>query len=263
MESDIRYFVGEDSIVRKIWANADTVLFVFAGAAAEFALNKAVDWLYFTGKLPADPLGRLFSTVTYSHRILFSTDDGAHAAIDQINAIHQHVETARGNKIPNWAYLDVLDMLIDYSIRSYELLERKLSDAEKADVFNIFYKVGTRMNLKGLACDYEEWAAQRAFRLKLNLQYGDLTRDLYQQYRKHLGAPRYWLLKKVQALLVPTPVKNLLGLKGAPLKSLLFLYKLSGVIKLKHILRDTLLPVEYKCQIRALDKGFMISTKHM
>ena len=39
----------------------DTILFIFAGAgAAEFALNKAVDWLYFTGKLPTDPLGRLF-----------------------------------------------------------------------------------------------------------------------------------------------------------------------------------------------------------
>ncbi|MEJ7663471.1 MAG: hypothetical protein WKG07_29945 [Hymenobacter sp.] len=46
------------------------VLFIFAGAAAEFALNKAVDWLYFTGRLPADPLGRLFSTVDCpAHRV--------------------------------------------------------------------------------------------------------------------------------------------------------------------------------------------------
>ncbi|QHS57931.1 DUF2236 domain-containing protein [Mucilaginibacter sp. 14171R-50] len=252
----MRYFVGEGSIVRKIWANADTVLFIFAGAAAEFALNKAVDWLYFTGKLPADPLGRLFSTVTYSHRILFSTDDGAHAAIDQINAIHQHVETARGDRIPDWAYLDVLDMLIDYSVRSYELLERKLTNEEKAEVFRIFYKVGTRMNLKGLALNYEDWAAQRALRLKLNLQYSDLTQDLYKQYRKHLGNPRYWLLRMVQALLVPTPVKNMLGLKGGTLlKPLLFMYKLSGIIKLKYLLRDALLPVAYKSRIRALDKG--------
>jgi hypothetical protein len=33
------------------------------GLSAEFALNKAVDWLYITGRLPAVPLGRLFSTV--------------------------------------------------------------------------------------------------------------------------------------------------------------------------------------------------------
>src|ERR1700712_5589681 len=119
------YFVEEGSIVRKIWGKADTILFVFAGGAAEFALNKAVDWLYFTGKLPADPLGRLFSTVTYARKIVFSTYDDANRAIDQITAIHQHVEAARGAQIPDWAYRDVLFMLIDYSVRSYELLETK------------------------------------------------------------------------------------------------------------------------------------------
>ena len=49
-------FVEENSVVRKIWGKSDTVLFIFSGASAEFALNKAVDWLYFTGKLPSDPL---------------------------------------------------------------------------------------------------------------------------------------------------------------------------------------------------------------
>ena len=39
-------FVEINSIVRKIWGKSDTVLFIFAGASAEFALNKAVDWLY-------------------------------------------------------------------------------------------------------------------------------------------------------------------------------------------------------------------------
>ena len=67
----MEYFVQPGSIVRKIWGKGDTVLFVFAGASAEFALNKAVDWLYFTGKLPADPLGRLFSTVMYARLIVF------------------------------------------------------------------------------------------------------------------------------------------------------------------------------------------------
>lgn len=56
----MKWFVNEGSIVREIWGKADTILFIFAGASAEFALNKSVDWLYFTGKLPADPLGRLF-----------------------------------------------------------------------------------------------------------------------------------------------------------------------------------------------------------
>jgi hypothetical protein len=46
-------FVHKDSIVRKIWGNSEVILLIFAGAAAEFALNKAVDWLFFTNKLPA------------------------------------------------------------------------------------------------------------------------------------------------------------------------------------------------------------------
>ena len=36
-------FVKEDSVVRQIWGKSETVLFIFAGASAEFALNKAVD----------------------------------------------------------------------------------------------------------------------------------------------------------------------------------------------------------------------------
>src|SRR5881398_849858 len=133
----MEFFVAERSILRQIWGKSDTVLFIFAGAAAEFALNKAVDWLYFTGRLPADPLGRLFSTVTYARRIVFAQTDAAHIAIDQITAIHKQVEKSRGEQIPDWAYRDVLFMLIDYSIRSFELLERKLDDEEKREVFSV------------------------------------------------------------------------------------------------------------------------------
>ncbi|MBW3546505.1 MAG: DUF2236 domain-containing protein, partial [Bacteroidetes bacterium] len=68
----MEYFVDKHSVVREIWGKGDTILFIFAGASAEFALNKAVDWLYFTGKLPADPLKRLFSTVSYAKAIVFS-----------------------------------------------------------------------------------------------------------------------------------------------------------------------------------------------
>jgi len=81
-------FVTKDSVVRKIWGKGDTILFIFAGASAEFALNKAVDWLYFTGKLPADPLGRLFSTVSYARLIVFANKEDANKAIDRMSAIH-------------------------------------------------------------------------------------------------------------------------------------------------------------------------------
>src|SRR3954453_18021916 len=131
----MEFFVDKASIVRSIWGKADTILFIFAGASAEFALNKAVDWLYFTCKLPADPLGRLFSTVNYAREIVFSEKEAAFRAIDKITAIHSAVEAKRELKIPDWAYRDVLFMLVSYSISSYELLERKLTNDEKEEVF--------------------------------------------------------------------------------------------------------------------------------
>ena len=130
----MQLFVNEKSVVRKIWGKSDTVLFIFAGASAEFALNKAVDWLYFTGKLPSDPLGRLFSTVSYARKIVFAPMDDAHKTIDSLTHIHAAVEKARGFSIPDWAYRDVLYMLMHYSITSYELLEKKLTEEEKEEV---------------------------------------------------------------------------------------------------------------------------------
>jgi hypothetical protein len=59
----------------------------------------------------------------------------------------------------------------------------------------------------------------------------------------------------VQALVVPPMVKDLLSLKSADsFRFVLFAYKLSGVVKINHFLRDALLPAAYKARIRALDK---------
>ncbi|MCH5687780.1 DUF2236 domain-containing protein [Niabella sp. W65] len=164
------YFVKEGSVVRTIWGKSDTILFIFAGAAAEFALNKSVDWLYFTGKLPADPIGRLFSTVRYAREIVFSSKEDAFKAIDMITQIHKGVEKKRGYTIPDWAYRDVLFMLIYYSIAAYELLEHRLSDAEKEEVYDVFYRVGIRMDLKDLPSSYVEWLPVREAHLSDNLQ---------------------------------------------------------------------------------------------
>ena len=253
----MKYFVNEDSIVKQIWSKADTVLFIFAGAAAEFALNKAVDWLYFTGRLPADPLARLFSTVEYSRKILFSEESEAFAAIDKITAIHTGVEAARVAQIPDWAYRDDLFMLIDYSIRSYELLERKLSAPEKKEVFNTFYRLGQRMGITGLPQTYGEWKVMRKEHLKTNMLKSHFTVDLYKQYRKRLGYVRYELLKQVQILLVPAKVWQLLELSNMPLlKPVLWAYKLTRIIKLDWLLKEAILPTEYKAQIRGLDHSF-------
>ncbi|MGZ5286015.1 MAG: oxygenase MpaB family protein, partial [Flavisolibacter sp.] len=174
----MEYFVQPDSIVRKIWGKSDTILFIFAGSAAEFALNKAVDWLYFTGRLPADPIGRLFSTVSYARGIIFSSQEDALKTIDRISAIHSGVEKARDSRIPGWAYRDVLYMLIHYSIASYELLERKLSDSEKAELYDVFYRLGKRMELEDLPVNYSEWLPHRESHMRNDLQYSHYTKDL-------------------------------------------------------------------------------------
>ena len=251
------YFVEKNSIVRKIWGKGDTILFIFAGASAEFALNKAVDWLYFTGKLPSDPLGRLFSTVSYARQIVFSEYNEALYAIDKITAIHKNVEEKRGAQIPDWAYRDVLFMLIDYSIRSFEVMERKLTNEEKAETYDVFNRVGLRMGIKGLPENYFEWQKIRDEHLEQDLIKSDFTLDLYQQYKKHLGLLRYKLLKQAQVLVVPQRVNKLLNLGSLPLLTPVMLgYKLSRFFKLEGIIRDTILPNEYKEQIRDLDVDF-------
>lgn len=250
----MKYFVNPDSIVRQIWGRADTTLFIFAGSAAEFALNKAVDWLYFTGKLPADPLGRLFSTVTYARQILFADEETALRSIDQITAIHKGVEHARGAQIPDWAYRDVLFMLIDYSIRSFELLDRQLTYAEKVEVFDVFHRMGLRMQLTGLPNNYADWQQMREEHLNQNLASSTYTYHLYQQYKKHLGWLRYRLLIKVQRLLVPARVSTLLDL-GEPnwIKPILKTYRFLRRLKIESPFRNVLLPAEYKVQIMRMD----------
>jgi len=250
----MEFFVERDSIVRKIWGKSDTILFVFAGASAEFALNKAVDWLYFTGKLPADPLGRLFSTVMYARQIVFSKNDDALKTIDKITAIHGAVEKNRGAQIPDWAYRDVLFMLIHYSIASYELLERKLTSSEKEDLFDVFYRMGSRMNLKGLPHTYTEWLVMQKEHLQEDLQRSHYTDDLFKQYRKHLGPVRYFLLKESQKLVCPPLVKELLRINTTRwIAPVLSLYKLSRKVKLDAFIKSIILPSAYKAQIKELD----------
>lgn len=248
------FFVAEDSIVRQIWGRSDTILFIFAGAAAEFALNKSVDWLYFTGRLPADPIGRLYSTVSYARSIMFSEKQIALRTIDAMNSIHAQVEADRGKKIPDWAYRDVLFMLIDYSIRAFEVLERKLSASEKDEVFDVFNRLGKRMQIKDLPSTFQQWKVMRQTHLKQNMENSSHTADLFDRYAKHLGLLRYWILLEVQTKIVPKHVQVLLGLRKISLLfPLLMLYKLSRIVKLETSVKALILPAKYKKVIMELD----------
>jgi uncharacterized protein (DUF2236 family) len=248
-------FVSRDSIVRTIWGNADSILFIFAGAAAEFALNKAVDWLFFTGRLPADPLGRLFSTVSYARQIVFSTEHKANAVIDSMAQIHRDVESKRGAKIPDWAYRDVLYMLIDYSIRSYELLHRRLSTEEKREVYDVFRRVGTRMEVPLLPDTYELWSDDRQAHLERDLEKSEYTVRLYQQYRKHLGIVRYTILRSAQSVLVPKRIRHLLMLSRSGLfLAMLRGYKVLVKVRLDWPLKKMILPARYIGQVKELQQ---------
>jgi uncharacterized protein (DUF2236 family) len=250
----MEYFVDKHSVMREIWGKSDTILFIFAGASAEFALSKAVDWLYFTGRLPSDPVGRFLSTVSYAQTIAFSEKEAALRAIDSINAIHAAVEESRGRKIPDWAYRDVLSMLIDYSIRSFELLQRKLTRAEKNEVFQVFFRMGRLMGIHGLPCTFEEWQTMRAEDLDRNLEHSEFTTDLFSKYKKRLGLMSYLVLLEAQKLVLPEKVRQLLGLrKTSWLSPAIALYKLCTNIRIEWPVKAVFLFSKYKKQIGALN----------
>jgi len=252
----VEYFVEKHSVLRKIWGKPDNVLLIFAGAAAEFALNKAVDWLYFTGNLPADPIGRLFSTVAYAGKIIYAEKNEALKTIDAITSIHGGVERKRGSSIPDWAYRDVLYMLIHYSIASYEVLETKLSDAEKQEVYDVFYRFGDRMRIKDLPLNYNDWLTSREYHLQNDLVKSEYSLDLFKQYKKHLGSFRYRILLEGQILVTPQRVKELLQLRSFSLLTpILPLYKLTTILKLDGKVKTLMLPKKYKGDISKISFG--------
>ena len=249
------YFVNKKSIVREIWGKSDTILLIFTGASAEFALNKAVDWLYYTGKLPEDPLGRLFSTVAYARKIVFSEKEVAIQAISRINQAHASVESSRKSRIPDWAFRDVLFMLIDYSIRSYEILERALTVAEKEDVFQVFYELGSKMDIPELPINYDQFQINRKMHLRQHLYNGNYTRDLYRQYRKNLGFLRYQMLLETQIMILPDDVRKMLNLSTISVVTpIMSFYKVITKIKIDTLTKALILPANYKKEIKALDQ---------
>ena len=250
-----RYFVEPDSVVRRIWGDADVILLIFAGSAAEFALNRAVDWLFFTGRLPADPIGRLFSTVRYAQEIVFADATKAGQAVSRMDSIHKGVENKRGYAIPDWAYRDVLYMLIDYSERAFRVLHRPLLPAEQDELFITFRQVGAGMHVPDLPTSYADWQIDRQKHLDQDLVRSEYTDRLFRRYREQLGNWRYNLLRQAQTLLVPDIVRQHLDLPKKPLlASTIGLYRILNSLGLRSLVQRVLLPTEYLDQIRALDQ---------
>ena len=230
------------------------ILLVFAGSAAEFALNRAVDWLFFTGKLPADPIGRLFSTAGYAQGIVFADAATAARTLARIRAVHQAVERERGQRIPDWAHRDVLYMLIDYSERAHETFARPLTPDEQRELYDVFRRVGTGLGIPALPPTYAEWRADRERHLRRDLARGEGTDALYAQYRKHLGPWRYHLLLRLQAILTPDYVRGLLRLKPAAwLRPLVRFYPVLVRAGLRSLIQRLLMPSTHLAAVRGLD----------
>lgn len=248
-------FVARGSIVRKVWGDPDLILLVFAGSAAEFALNRAVDWLFFTGKIPADPIARLFSTVRYAQRIVFADRDTALDTLRRINAIHGAVERKRGQVIPDWAFRDVLYMLVDYSERAYRMLYHPLPPAEREELYNVFRRVGEGLNISRLPEDYERWRTDRRAHLERDLIFSRHTALLYEQYRRHLGEWRYRVLREVQGLLVPRRVRRLLRLRRRAVSAALVGgYGHLEPLGLRPLVRWLLLQPRYRSEVERFDR---------
>ena len=149
------------AVTRRIWGSPDAILLFFAGGAAEFAAIKAVDWLFFTGRLPGAPVERFFETVRFAQSVFFGDLASATEAIEQINLIHRRVEEARGEEIPQWAYRDMLFILIDYGERAHEVVFGPMTEAERDSHFGVGLALGRAMHLSGLPTTYAEYRDQR------------------------------------------------------------------------------------------------------
>lgn len=253
--STSRAFVESGSVVRRIWGDPDLVLLIFAGSAAEFALNRAVDWLFFTGKIPQDPIGRLFSTVRYAQEIVFVDEEKARRTLERINAQHASVEHDRRQTIPDWAFRDVLYMLIDYSERAYALLYKPLSKLQQRELFEVFMRIGEAMYIPQLPRTYEEWRMDRREHIARDLVHSKHTSMLYRQYRRHLGLWRYQLLLEVQAVLVPDEVRRLLDFKSNKLIS--GMVQTYGIVTGGHVrslVHSLLIPPRYWSEVRSFDR---------
>jgi hypothetical protein len=102
--------------------------------------------------------------------------------------------------------------------------------------------------------NYQEWQILRNKAVDENLINGNFTKDLYKQYRKHLGWFRYQILLQAQMVLVPKRVNKLLNLVYNPIfKGLIKVYQLSKRVGVNSFIKYMIMPPEYKKEIIALD----------
>ena len=245
----------QNAVTREIWGDGDALLLIFGGAAAEFAVSRAVDWLFFTGALPRDPIGRLFRTARYAQEIAFAEPAGALRALEQIQRVHAAVERSRGYSIPSWAHRAVLYMLIDYSERAASLLAGPLEPTAQQALYADFCRIGEGLGILELPPDYAAWRTDRTRRLREDVAWAPATAALYESYRRHLGPWRYGLLRRLQAVLVPAMVRQLLQLPApASGAHLLTMFRACRSLGLASAARRLVIPPRHWKDLEALEQ---------
>ncbi|MCU0475471.1 MAG: DUF2236 domain-containing protein [Anaerolineae bacterium] len=215
-------------ITRAIWGNVENIVLIYVGAAAEFALNRDVDWLFFTNRLPSDPMGRFIETFAYNQRVFFSPVAQLEGLGKHVRAIHTAVERKRAqaggaSTIPNRAFIEVNDMLVEYGIRGWEYLhKRTLTEAERESYYQDMRASCEMMGVTDLDADYAAYRQRRESTLSAVLQVSGETRRLYAAYRQALGRPRFWVGALFQAHFVHPLVRQRLGLVRVPFSGLAY-----------------------------------------
>ena len=230
-------------------------MLVFAGSAAEFGLNRAVDWLFVSGDLPRDPIGRFFSTASYARRIAFGSRQDAERAFASIRGAHTGVERQRGGRIPDWAHRDVLYMLIDHSERAFRALHRPLTAAEQDDLYDVFRRIGEGLGIPELPPSYPAWLTDRERHLENDLAVSEHTRALDRAYQRDVGAWRMVIVRQLQAVLAPARVRELLGLPRRPwIRLFLPLHGLIVKFRLRSLAQSLLVPRDHLGALHALER---------
>jgi len=206
-------------ITRKIWGDPENVLLIYAGAAAEFALNPENHWLFYTRELPSDPVRRFEKTLSYQKKLFFMPEEAVPAIARHIKDIHTQVEVKRSReqgeiKISDHAYLQVFSMLVEYGIRGYEYLQRrKMSQADREIYFNDIRSIALMMEIRDFPEDYCHYLTRRARMVGSELQCNVFTRELMEAYRKNLDPFSYWGLLQFQARFIDPILALRLDLK--------------------------------------------------
>ena len=213
--------VAQQTTAQRIWSNPTGMLLVFAGASAEFAVHPNLDWLFFTGKLPSDPIARFLSTINTLAELLDLPPNARGQAARELRAVHTRLEESRGIKIPDVGYRDVLCMNSYYSIVGVPFTgARPLSRQEADEVVTELSSFGHEMGIPNLPTSFEELCQMRQARFAA-YQPTRYTQHLLYAYRRSLGRVNYRLLLSLYPLLLEPELLRLLPIGVQPLAPIL------------------------------------------